>query len=151
MAAGYLGPQHSSGSFRRVEDGSRSPPLPMAHLPQSKNTAQTYPLLTMRNPLVGRRINGTVQSSFIADAKFEVLGAPYSLLSASLSASQILYTRRGTLVGVSGKAENVRASNAILLRVGLANGSRLFRHFPCLSRSVDLFWGSHSFTKRSTF
>ena len=41
------------------------------------------------------------------DARFEVLGAPYSLLSVSLSASQQLYTRRGTLVGVSGKAENV--------------------------------------------
>jgi len=42
------------------------------------------------------------------DARFEVLGAPFSLLSVSLSASQKLYTRRGTLVGVSGKAENVR-------------------------------------------
>jgi hypothetical protein len=41
------------------------------------------------------------------DARFEVIGAPYSLLSVSLSASQRLYTRRGTLVGVSGKAENV--------------------------------------------
>ena len=42
------------------------------------------------------------------DAKFEVLGAPYSLLSASLSASQPFYTRRGTLVGLNGKPENVR-------------------------------------------
>ncbi|MCJ1376035.1 Altered inheritance of mitochondria protein 24, mitochondrial [Loxospora ochrophaea] len=49
-------------------------------------------------------LKGTSESP---DAKFEVLGAPYSLLSASLSASQNLYTRRGTLVGVSGKAENV--------------------------------------------
>ncbi|KAI4151599.1 MAG: hypothetical protein LQ340_003419 [Diploschistes diacapsis] len=36
----------------------------------------------------------------VSDAKFEVLGAPYSLLAASLSASQPLHTRRGTLVGV---------------------------------------------------
>ena len=43
----------------------------------------------------------------VTDAQFEVLGAPYSLLSVSLSASQNLYTRRGTLVGVTGKAENV--------------------------------------------
>lgn len=43
----------------------------------------------------------------LLDARFEVLGAPYSLLSVSLSASQKLYTRRGTLVGVSGKTENV--------------------------------------------
>ena len=42
------------------------------------------------------------------DASFEVLGAPYSLLSATLSASQNLYTRRGTLVGLSGSADHVR-------------------------------------------
>lgn len=41
------------------------------------------------------------------DANFEVPGSPYSLLSVSLSASQSLHTRRGTLVGVSGKVENV--------------------------------------------
>lgn len=41
------------------------------------------------------------------DARFEVLGAPYSLLSVTLSASQKLYTRRGTLVAVAGKPENV--------------------------------------------
>ncbi|KAJ5823606.1 Mitochondrial biogenesis protein AIM24 [Penicillium robsamsonii] len=40
------------------------------------------------------------------DARFDVVGAPYSLLSVSLSASQNLYTRRGTLVGLSGKADN---------------------------------------------
>jgi hypothetical protein len=43
----------------------------------------------------------------LLDARFEVLGAPYSLLSVSLSASQKLFTRKGTLVGVGGKAENV--------------------------------------------
>lgn len=43
----------------------------------------------------------------VADARFDVIGAPYSLLSVSLSASQNLYTRRGTLVGLSGKADNV--------------------------------------------
>jgi len=42
-----------------------------------------------------------------ADATFEVLGSPFSLLSVSLSASQILYTRRGSLVGVGGNVENV--------------------------------------------
>lgn len=44
----------------------------------------------------------------VEDAQFEVLGAPSSLLSVSLSASQRLYTRRGTLVSVAGKVENVR-------------------------------------------
>ncbi|KAK8152456.1 mitochondrial biogenesis AIM24-domain-containing protein [Phyllosticta citrichinensis] len=48
------------------------------------------------------------------DARFEVLGAPYSLLSVSLSASQNLYTRRGTLVAVNGKAENTVSTLSLL-------------------------------------
>ncbi len=46
-------------------------------------------------------------AEFSADANFEVLGSPFSLLSVSLSASQVLYTRRGSLVGVGGNVENV--------------------------------------------
>lgn len=49
-----------------------------------------------------------------ADARFEVIGSPYSLLSVSLSASQNLYTRRGTLVAVNGKVENAVSSLSIL-------------------------------------
>ncbi|KAK6084714.1 acyl-CoA dehydrogenase [Seiridium cupressi] len=49
-----------------------------------------------------------------ADARFEVLGTPYSLLSVSLSASQKLYTRRGTLVAVSGKAQNAQSTLSLL-------------------------------------
>ncbi|KAI9670072.1 MAG: Altered inheritance of mitochondria protein 24, mitochondrial [Trizodia sp. TS-e1964] len=49
-----------------------------------------------------------------SDAQFEVLGSPYSLLSVSLSASQKLYTRRGTLVGLNGKAENVVSVLSVL-------------------------------------
>ncbi|KJK64752.1 Mitochondrial biogenesis AIM24 [Aspergillus parasiticus SU-1] len=41
---------------------------------------------------------GTPSSAESADARFDVIGAPYSLLSVSLSASQNLFTRRGTLV-----------------------------------------------------
>ncbi|WEW60630.1 Altered inheritance of mitochondria protein 24, mitochondrial [Emydomyces testavorans] len=47
------------------------------------------------------------------DAKFEVLGAPYSLLSVSLSASQDLFTRRGTLVGLTGKAGNISSASPV--------------------------------------
>ncbi|KAI8631517.1 mitochondrial biogenesis AIM24-domain-containing protein [Xylariaceae sp. FL1651] len=50
----------------------------------------------------------------VADARFEVLGTPYSLLSVSLSASQRLYTRRGTLVAVSGKPQNAQSTLSIL-------------------------------------
>jgi hypothetical protein len=43
-----------------------------------------------------------------SDARFEVLGTHSSVLSVSLSASQNLYTRRGTLIALTGQAENVR-------------------------------------------
>ncbi|KAM5443365.1 Altered inheritance of mitochondria protein 24, mitochondrial [Microsporum ferrugineum] len=56
----------------------------------------------------------TTNSAISPDAKFEVVGSPYSLLSVSLSASQNLYTRRGTLVGLSGKPENVVSTLRIL-------------------------------------
>ncbi|SPQ25592.1 1a3112e5-636b-4614-89dc-d4380f9903bc [Thermothielavioides terrestris] len=49
-----------------------------------------------------------------ADARFEVLGSPYSLLSVTLSASQRLYTRRGTLVSVAGKVENAQSTLSLL-------------------------------------
>lgn len=55
----------------------------------------------------GRANDDSQKTNFFADARFEVLGSPYSLLSVSLSASQNLYTRRGTLVSVAGKVENV--------------------------------------------
>lgn len=59
---------------------------------------------------VGRYIFGYTANNTTfthLDARFDVIGAPHSLLSVSLSASQNLYTRRGTLVGLSGKADNV--------------------------------------------
>ncbi|CAK7266707.1 Altered inheritance of mitochondria protein 24, mitochondrial [Sporothrix epigloea] len=49
-----------------------------------------------------------------ADARFEILGSPYSLLTVSLSASQNLYTRRGTLVSVAGKVENATSTLSLL-------------------------------------
>ena len=43
-----------------------------------------------------------------------MLGNTFSLLSASISASQNLYTRRGTLVGFNGKPENAVSSLSLL-------------------------------------
>ncbi|KAF2786069.1 hypothetical protein K505DRAFT_368546 [Melanomma pulvis-pyrius CBS 109.77] len=48
------------------------------------------------------------------DARFDVVGSPFSLLSVSLAASQHLYTRRGTLVGLSGSAENAQSTLSFL-------------------------------------
>ncbi|KAI0965534.1 mitochondrial biogenesis AIM24-domain-containing protein [Xylaria arbuscula] len=67
-----------------------------------------------RDPFLSRvGVSGGV-SGDVADARFEVLGTPYSLLSVTLSASQRLYTRRGTLVAVSGKAQNAQSTLSIL-------------------------------------
>ncbi|KAI1634263.1 mitochondrial biogenesis AIM24-domain-containing protein [Biscogniauxia mediterranea] len=71
---------------------------------------------TTESPRLGRDPFGTPidTSRDVADARFEVLGAPYSLLSVSLSASQRLFTRRGTLVAVSGKPQNTQSTLSLL-------------------------------------
>ncbi|KAH8812545.1 mitochondrial biogenesis AIM24-domain-containing protein [Xylogone sp. PMI_703] len=77
---------------------------------QINSTPTVESPLTRGDPF-GSPIDGSAESP---DARFEVLGAPYSLLSVSLSASQRLYTRRGTLVGATGKAENAQSTLSIL-------------------------------------
>ncbi|RCI11077.1 hypothetical protein L249_7532 [Ophiocordyceps polyrhachis-furcata BCC 54312] len=49
-----------------------------------------------------------------ADARFEVLGSAFSLLSVTLSASQRLYTRRGSLVALAGEPANARSKLSLL-------------------------------------
>ncbi|CZR57553.1 probable Altered inheritance of mitochondria protein 24, mitochondrial [Phialocephala subalpina] len=82
----------------------------------SRRAIQISATPTTESPnLTGDVLSSSIgASSDPADARFEVLGAPYSLLSVSLSASQKLYTRRGTLVGVSGKSENAQSTLSIL-------------------------------------
>ena len=53
-------------------------------------------------------LTSRLRADFVYDVKFEVIGSPFSLLSVSLSVSQNLYIRKGSLFGVGGKAENVR-------------------------------------------
>ncbi|KAI9722850.1 MAG: Altered inheritance of mitochondria protein 24, mitochondrial [Chrysothrix sp. TS-e1954] len=62
------------------------------------------------------------EASQVPDAQFEVLGNTSSLLAVNLTASQRLYTRRGTLVAVSGSPENATSS--------LSSLSPLTRGFP---------------------
>ena len=59
-------------------------------------------------------IQGIKTKKNLSDARFEVIGTPFSLLSVSLSASQTLFTRRGTLVGLSGKSENTLSTLSFL-------------------------------------
>ncbi|GJN71533.1 altered inheritance of mitochondria protein 24, mitochondrial [Purpureocillium lilacinum] len=68
----------------------------------------------------------------MADARFEVLGAPYSMLSVTLSASQKLYTRRGTLVAVAGKPDNAQSTLSLLNPL-----SRAFFGVPFLYQRIS--------------
>ncbi|KAL1586020.1 hypothetical protein WHR41_04795 [Cladosporium halotolerans] len=74
----------------------------------SATPSSTEPTQTL-NPA-----SGGSNSSPNADARFEVLSSPFSLLSASISASQNLYTRKGTLVGFNGKPENAVSTLSLL-------------------------------------
>jgi hypothetical protein len=84
------------------------------------------------------------------DVQFEVLGAPYSLLSVSLPASSTLYTRRGTLAGLNGKIENVRWNSCEAHERVKTDifATRLPRHSLFYSPSAALYYGFPSFTKR---
>ncbi|EXJ94639.1 hypothetical protein A1O1_03035 [Capronia coronata CBS 617.96] len=53
-------------------------------------------------------------SAHSLDASFEVLGSPYSLLSVTLSPSQDLYTRRGTLVSFAGDPDGTVSTLRLL-------------------------------------
>ncbi|ROV87393.1 hypothetical protein VSDG_09668 [Cytospora chrysosperma] len=66
------------------------------------------------SPRAGDAFSAAVEARDPADARFEVLGSPYSMLSVTLSASQRLYTRRGTLVTVAGKAQNTQSTLRLL-------------------------------------
>ncbi|KAH7362476.1 mitochondrial biogenesis AIM24-domain-containing protein [Plectosphaerella cucumerina] len=78
-------------------------------------TIQISAAPTTESPRVGGDAFGAPESlRDAADARFEVLGAPYSLLSVTLSPSQQLYTRRGTLVAVAGQPENAQSTLSIL-------------------------------------
>ncbi|KAM5352062.1 hypothetical protein ACJ41O_004785 [Fusarium nematophilum] len=75
---------------------------------------------------------GALETRDPADARFEVLGSPYSLLSVTLSASQKLYTRRGTLVAVAGKPDSAQSTLSILNPI-----TRAFLGVPFLYQRIS--------------
>ncbi|KAJ4254987.1 Altered inheritance of mitochondria protein 24, mitochondrial [Fusarium torreyae] len=83
-------------------------------------------------PRVGGDAFGALETRDPADARFEVLGSPYSLLSVTLSASQKLYTRRGTLVGVAGKPDSAQSTLSILNPI-----TRAFLGVPFLYQRIS--------------
>ncbi|CAH0019189.1 unnamed protein product [Clonostachys rhizophaga] len=88
------------------------------HLFRQCRAIQISAAPTSETPRVGGDAFGSSRDA--ADARFEVLGSPYSLLSVTLSASQKLYTRRGTLVAVAGKPENAQSTLSVLNPLGRA-------------------------------
>ncbi|KAF4451497.1 altered inheritance-mitochondria 24 mitochondrial [Fusarium albosuccineum] len=83
-------------------------------------------------PNAGTDAFGALEMRDPADARFEVLGSPYSLLSVTLSASQKLYTRRGTLVAVAGKPDSAQSTLSILNPV-----TRAFLGVPFLYQRIS--------------
>ncbi|EQB56971.1 hypothetical protein CGLO_02962 [Colletotrichum gloeosporioides Cg-14] len=96
-------------SLLRTARGARPGQTP-SYVCRQCRSIQISAAPTTEAPKVGGDVFGARGTALrdSADARFEVLGSPYSLLSVTLSASQQLYMRRGTLVAVAGKAENVR-------------------------------------------
>ncbi|KKA23028.1 Altered inheritance of mitochondria protein 24, mitochondrial Precursor [Rasamsonia emersonii CBS 393.64] len=92
------------------------------------------------------------------DAKFDVIGAPYSMLSVSLSASQNLYTRRGTLVGLSGKADNISSASPVTALISVQSPVTSFAvvhlngtvDWMVAQRRALLAWTGHSLFIRPT-
>jgi len=102
----------SSIAARRVHITSTAPTFDSV---ANQDPTRAYPSAASSAPSPGKLLFLYVKLSIFEltnkqkkiDARFQVLGSPFSLLSVSLSASQNLYTRRGTLVGLTGKVENV--------------------------------------------
>ncbi|KAH6966608.1 mitochondrial biogenesis AIM24-domain-containing protein [Fusarium venenatum] len=102
-------------TLSRAARGLRLRALPSYACTQSQcRSIQISAAPSTEAPKVGGDAFGALETRDPADARFEVLGLPYSLLSVTLSASQKLYTRRGTLVAVVGKPENAQSTLSIL-------------------------------------
>ena len=74
------------------------------------------------------------------DASFEIIGSPYSLLSVTLSPSQDLYTRRGTLVAFAGDPNGTVSTLRILnpIRRALVGIPFLYRRITSISSANAL-------------
>ncbi|KAL1595229.1 Altered inheritance of mitochondria protein 24, mitochondrial [Paraconiothyrium brasiliense] len=87
---------------------ARRPPT-VRHINITATNASTEPVLDQQVS-----VSPSAAPPLSPDARFEVVGSPFSLLSVSLAASQQLYTRRGSLVGFSGNPENALSTLSFL-------------------------------------
>ncbi|KAJ4326870.1 Altered inheritance of mitochondria protein 24, mitochondrial [Fusarium piperis] len=107
-------------------------PTPPSYVCTQCRAIQIRAAPSTETPKAGADAFGALETRDPADARFEVLGAPYSLLSVTLSASQKLYTRRGTLVAVAGKPDSAQSTLSILNPV-----TRAFLGVPFLYQRIS--------------
>jgi uncharacterized protein (AIM24 family) len=69
--------------------------------------------------------------------KFDVIGSPFSLLNASIPAEAILYTRRGTLVGINGDAKNLTSTLSLFNSGFLGTLSRSVGGLPFIYQKLQ--------------
>ncbi|KAI1620355.1 mitochondrial biogenesis AIM24-domain-containing protein [Exophiala viscosa] len=97
-------PPVAANNLRRLSSFSRRRVFP-AHVIAGRRVGGYKYISVQATPATDTSridVAGKSVSADSPDASFEVLGSPYSLLSVTLSPSQDLYTRRGTLVGFGG-------------------------------------------------
>ncbi|OAL35803.1 hypothetical protein AYO20_04953 [Fonsecaea nubica] len=109
-------PQIAAQSLRALSKFPRKWAYP-AHLVAGRRVGGYKYISLQATPATDTsRINVASRSLSAAtpDASFEVVGSPYSLLSVTLSPSQELYTRRGTLVAFAGDPNGTISTLRIL-------------------------------------
>ncbi|ODQ65239.1 hypothetical protein NADFUDRAFT_83274 [Nadsonia fulvescens var. elongata DSM 6958] len=112
-----LSTQKYSGLFRHV---SLRAPAAFSPVVNSLLAARARSLHTLENQAsanpdaVSNALQDLPQVSgagpFPLTPRFEVLGNPATLINVSLPASSVLYTRRGSIIGINGQIENVSSS-----------------------------------------
>lgn len=68
---------------------------------------------------------------------FEVIGSPFSLLNARIPSKAILYTRRGTLIGINGDVKNLRSTLSVFNSGFFGATSRILGGMPFLYQKVQ--------------
>lgn len=81
------------------------------------------------------RVNG--YGPFAEKPYFQVLGSPFSLFNASIPSKAILYTRRGTLVGINGDFTSITSTLSIFNGGVLQTATQLFSGIPFLYQKLE--------------
>lgn len=81
------------------------------------------------------RLNG--HGPFAEKPVFEVIGSPFSLVNASIPSKAILYTRRGSLVGINGDARTMTSTLSVFSSGFKGTATRLLGGAPFLYQKLQ--------------